>query len=89
MDRGWNRSNEKIYRQPSSGGHYQPHQSHQSHQSHSQHYYRKKNDFTGPEFYSKTTKPNVQSLKKDSLQVSLIEDELKDIHFSWIKNSII
>ena len=81
MDKGWNRLNEKNYRQPSSGGHQQ------SNQLNPQHYYRKKNDFSGPDYYSKTTKPNAQPLKKESLQVVLVEDELKDVNFSWIKNS--
>ena len=54
MDKGWNRLNEKNYRQPSSGGHQQ------SNQLNPQHYYRKKNDFSGPDYYSKTTKPNAK-----------------------------
>jgi hypothetical protein len=87
MDRNWNRSGsnsssntssstgfEKIYRHPySGGGQY--------------HNYRKKNDFSGPEYYSKTAKQVfTQQFKKDSLQVALVENELMDINFLWIKN---
>jgi hypothetical protein len=94
MDRNWNRGGansgssgssgniygggEKNYKQPYSGG--QHHNN--THYSH----YRKKNDFSGPEFYCKAAKPAIQPLKKESLQVSLIEDELMDVNFSWIKN---
>ena len=88
MDRNWNRSGssgggggEKMYRQPYSGG--GQHQQHQQQHNH----YRKKNDFSGPEFYSKIAKPIVQPLKKESLQVALVEDELMDVNFSWIKNA--
>ena len=56
--------------------------------NHSQHNsYRKKNDFSGPDFYSKNAKQTVQPLKKESLQVALFEDELMDVNFSWIKNT--
>lgn len=73
MDRNWNRGGTNNgYRQPYSGG------------QHNQ--YRKKNDFSGPEYYSKVAKPVTQPLKKESLQVELVEDELMDEKFSWIKN---
>jgi hypothetical protein len=81
MERNWNRGSansgsnnggEKNYKQQYSGGH------------HSQ--YRKKNDFSGPEYYNKVAKPVTQPLKKESLQVELVEDELMDEKFSWIKN---
>lgn len=80
MDRNWNRGSgngavgEKMYRQPYSGGqHYQ--------------HYRKKNDFSGQEYYSKIAKPVVvQPQKKEGLQVALVENELMDINFSWVKN---
>jgi hypothetical protein len=86
MDKNWNRggvnsgsnngyTGEKNYRQPYSGGH---------HNQNNQ--YRKKNDFSGPEYYSKVAKPVTQPLKKESLQVELVEDELMDEKFSWIKN---
>jgi len=81
MDRNWNRGNgsnvssgsEKIYRQPYSVG---------------QNHYRKKNDYSGQEYYNKTVKPFVTHpvIKKDILQVSLIENELMDHNFSWLKN---
>jgi len=97
MDRNWNRSGssgssggvssggggEKMYRQPYSGGGGGQHQQHQQQHNH----YRKKNDFSGPEFYSKNAKPIIQPLKKESLQVALVEDELMDVNFSWNKNS--
>ena len=99
MDRNWNRggggassgsggggggssSGEKLYKQPYSGGQHNQ----QHNQPHNQHHYRKKNDFSGPEFYSKMAKPIVQPLKKEGLQVALIEDELMDVNFSWLKN---
>jgi|LakMenEpi03Aug12_release.lakeMendotaPanAssembly.Ray.scaffolds.fasta_scaffold1937465_1 hypothetical protein len=88
MDRNWNRGGgggggvEKFYRQSYSGG---GHHSH--HNQHQQPHYRKKNDFSGPEYYIKTAKPIAQSLKKESLQVALFEDELMDVNFSWIKNT--
>lgn len=83
MDRNWNRGGnsgaggEKIYRQS-------------YHQNHHQQY-RKKNDYSGQEFYSNTnskiTKPiSSQPLKKEGLQVALVENELMDSNFSWIKN---
>jgi hypothetical protein len=86
MDRNWNRGGnsgaggEKIYRQPY----------HQNHQNHHQQY-RKKNDYSGQEFYSNTnskiTKPiSSQPLKKEGLQVALVENELMDSNFSWVKN---
>lgn len=86
MERNWNRSGgsgvagEKMYKQSYSGGqHYQNHNNNQ--------HYRKKNDFSGQEYYSKIAKPvAVQPLKKESLQVALIENELMDVNFSWIKN---
>lgn len=91
MDRNWNRSgsgstttlsnnsSEKMYRQPysnSSCGH-----------QHQSNHYRKKNDYNSQEFYSKTAKPIVQAIKKDLLQISLVEDELNSANFSWVKNS--
>lgn len=49
--------------------------------------YRKKNDFSGQEYYSKIAKPVfTQPVKKEGLQVELIENELMDLNFSWIKN---
>ena len=70
MDRNWNRGGannsssgsnngytggEKNYKQPYSGG-----------QHNNQHnHYRKKNDFSGPEYYCKVAKPVTQLLKKD------------------------
>ena len=87
MDRNWNRGNgtggaggggagggEKMYKQSYSGG--------QNYQN-----YRKKNDYSGQDFYSKNAKPIVQPVKKESLQVALVEDELMATTFSWIKNS--
>ena len=100
MDRNWNRGGgsgggvsggsgggvssggEKLYKQPYSGGQHNQ----QHNQPHNQHHYRKKNDFSGPEYYSKVAKPVTQPLKKESLQVELVEDELMDEKFSWIKN---
>jgi hypothetical protein len=89
MDRNWNRNGggggnsgsgntggEKMYRQPySSGGHHQGN------------HYRKKNDYSSQDFYSKNAKQVVQPVKKESLQVALVEDELMSTTFSWIKNS--
>lgn len=94
MDRNWNRNGggggatgggnsgggnsggEKMYKQPySSGGHHQGN------------HYRKKNDYSGQDFYSKNVKPIVQPVKKESLQVESVEDELMSTTFSWIKNS--
>jgi hypothetical protein len=73
---GGNSGGEKMYRQPySSGGHHQGN------------HYRKKNDYSGQDFYSKNAKPIVQPVKKESLQVALVEDELMATTFSWIKNS--
>jgi hypothetical protein len=85
MDRNWNRGGnysnststtgvEKIYRQPYSAGQY--------------HHYRKKNDFSGQEYYSKMAKPVLAQpvVKKEGLQVALIENELMDDNFSWVKN---
>lgn len=93
MDRNWNRNGgggatgssgnssgggEKMYRQPySNGGHHQGN------------HYRKKNDYSGQDFYSKNAKPIVQPVKKESLQVESVEDELMSTTFSWIKNSSI
>jgi hypothetical protein len=88
MDRNWNRnggggggatgvSGEKMYRQPYSNGHYH----------HQGNHYRKKNDYSGQDFYSKNSKPIVQPVKKESLQVASVEDELNSTTFSWIKNS--
>jgi hypothetical protein len=86
MDRNWNRngggggntSGEKMYRQPySSGGHHQGN------------HYRKKNDYSSQDFYSKNAKPIVQPVKKESLQVESVEDELIASTFSWIKNSCV
>jgi hypothetical protein len=86
MDRNWNRggAGEKMYRQSYSGG--GGHNNHYHQQQQQTQHYRKKNDFSGPEFYSKMAKPIVQPLKKECLQVALIEDELMDINFSWLKN---
>ena len=92
MDRNWNRNGggggnsggggsnsgggEKMYRQPySNGGHHQGN------------HYRKKNDYNGQDFYSKNAKSIVQPVKKESLQVASVEDELMSTTFSWIKNS--
>jgi len=87
MDRNWNRNGgssgatggggEKMYRQPYSSGNYH----------HQGNHYRKKNDYSGQDFYSKNPKPVVQPVKKESLQVESVEDELMSITFSWIKNS--
>jgi len=72
MEKNWNRSGSGSFKQPYSGG---------------SNHYRKKNDFSGQEYYSKTVKPVVQlPLKKEGLQVALIENELMDINFSWFKN---
>lgn len=96
MDRNWNRNGggggggggaiggEKMYKHnytsgggaSGSGGHY----------NHQSNHYRKKNDYNSQDFYSKNMKPAVQPVKKDSLQVSLVEDELNSVNFSWIKN---
>jgi hypothetical protein len=89
MDRNWNRggngngngnngatSGEKIYRQSYSIGQHN--------------HYRKKNEFSGQEYYGKTViKPvSVQPIaKKESLQVALVENELMDSNFSWIKQA--
>jgi hypothetical protein len=77
MDRNWNRNSgegvsEKLYRQPysNSGGGHN----------------RKKNDYNSQEFYCKTIKPAVQPLKKESLQVASIVDEIMSANFSWMKN---
>ncbi len=91
MDRNWNRNGgggsatggggnsgggEKMYKQPySNGGHHQGN------------HYRKKNDYSGQDFYSKNAKPIIQPVKKESLQVASVEDELMATTFSWIKNS--
>jgi hypothetical protein len=75
---GGNSGGEKMYRQPYSnanGGHHQGN------------HYRKKNDYSGQDFYSKNAKPTVQPVKKESLQVASVEDELMATTFSWIKNS--
>ena len=73
---GGNSGGEKMYRQPySNGGHHQGN------------HYRKKNDYNGQDFYSKNAKPIVQPVKKESLQVASVEDELMATTFSWIKNS--
>jgi hypothetical protein len=86
MDRNWNRGGsgsgasaggEKMFRHPYSGG------------QNNYNNYRKKNDFSGPEYYSKNAKPvlaQAQPVKKEALQVVLVENELMDIHFSWVKN---
>jgi len=84
MDRNWNRGGgtnlntttvgEKMFKQPYSNG---------------QHYnYRKKNDFSGQEYYSKTVKPVLAQpiVKKECMQVSIVENELMDNNFSWVKN---
>ena len=84
MDRNWNRGgntitansidSEKNYRQSYTSNHH--------------YHYRKKNDFSGQEYYSKTVKPvlTLPIVKKESLQVALIENELMDNNFSWVKN---
>ena len=73
---GGNSGGEKMYKQPySNGGHHQGN------------HYRKKNDYSGQDFYSKNAKPIVQPVKKESLQVASVEDELMATTFSWIKNS--
>jgi|688.fasta_scaffold1523552_2 hypothetical protein len=86
MDRNWNRGGgtssssnastggEKIYKQSYSSGNHN--------------HYRKKNDFSGQEFYSKSAKQvSTQSvIKKEGLQVALFENELIDSNFSWVKN---
>ena len=99
MDRNWNRNGggggaiggEKMYKHNytsnsggsggggggGGGGGYYNHQSN---------HYRKKNDYNSQDFYSKNMKPVVQPVKKDSLQVLLVEDELNSANFSWIKN---
>ena len=89
MDRNWNRNSggggatggEKMYGRQSysSGGvgHYHQQSNH----------YRKKNDYSSQDFYSKTVKTIVQPVKKESLQVASVEDELMSANFSWIKNS--
>ncbi len=86
MDRNWNRGGnnssyssnsggEKMFRHPYSGG------------QHNYNHYRKKNDFSGPEYYSKNAKPiSAQPVKKEALQVAMIENELMDLNFSWVKN---
>lgn len=92
MDRSWNRNNgssggggyngsgEKMYRQHYSGGG-------GGHHNNQGNNYRKKNDYNGQDFYSKNTKPVAQPVKKESLQVALVEEELNSATFSWIKNS--
>ena len=89
MDRNWNRGGgtstftggggEKNYKHSQSGGsgNYQNNN------------YRKKNEYSGQDFYNKIAKSAVQPLKKESLQVALIEDELTNVNFSWIKNSVV
>jgi len=83
MDRNWNRGGtsgvggEKMYKQSYSGGQNQ-------NQNQNQHY-RKKNDYSGQEYYNK--KPvSSQPLKKEGLQVALVENELMGSNFSWVKN---
>jgi hypothetical protein len=87
MDRNWNRGGttgvggEKMHKQTYSGGqHYQ-----NQNQNQNQHY-RKKNDYSGQEYYNKKTVSS-QPLKKEGLQVALVENELMDSNFSWLKNS--
>jgi len=87
MDRNWNRGGsggsggfnggEKMFRHSYSGG--------QNNQNH----YRKKNDFSGAEYYSKNVKPvltHAQPVKKEALQVAMVENELMGGNFSWVKN---
>ena len=92
MDKNWNRGGsnsnnnsgysastggggEKMFRHSYSGG--------QNNYNH----YRKKNEFSGPEYYSKNAKPvSAQPVKKEALQVALFENELMDLNFSWVKN---
>jgi len=87
MDRNWNRGGsggsgasnggEKMFRHPYSGG--------QNNYNH----YRKKNDFSGAEYYSKNVKPisaQAQPVKKETLQVAMVENELMGGNFSWVKN---
>ena len=93
MDRNWNRNGggggatggEKMYsRQSYSSGGGGGGGSHYHHHSNN---YRKKNDYSSQEFYAKTVKQVVQPIKKESLQVASVEDELMSANFSWIKNS--
>ena len=71
MERSWNRNG--SIRQPYSGG---------------SNHYRKKNDFSGQEYYNKIVKPVLAQpvVKKEVIQVILIENELMDNNFSWLKN---
>jgi hypothetical protein len=83
MDKNWNRGDssvsgistgrEKMFRHPYSGG--------------QNNHYRKNNDFSGAVYYSKNAKPVLtQAVKKEALQVVLVENELMDSNFSWVKN---
>jgi len=47
------------------------------------------NDFSGAEYYSKNVKPvltHAQPVKKEALQVAMVENELMGGNFSWVKN---
>jgi hypothetical protein len=92
MDRNWNRNGfgnnsgssssatgEKMYKHSYSGNIHH----------HQANHYRKKNDYSGQDFYNKNTKPSLQIIKKESLQVASIEEELNSSNFSWIKNNCI
>lgn len=96
MDRNWNRNGsgggatggEKMYsRQSYSSGGGGGGGGGGSHYHHHSNNYRKKNDYSSQEFYAKTVKQVVQPIKKESLQVASVEDELNSANFSWIKNS--
>jgi hypothetical protein len=88
MDRNWIRSGEKNYKQPlpqSQQPYQQPYQ--QPHQQH----YRKKNDYSGQEFYNhdyKSIKQVAQVVKKESFNIALHEDELLNTNFSLLKNCL-
>ena len=71
MDRNWNRGGAS-----GAGGE----------KMHKQTYQRKKNDYNGQEYYNKKPVPSSQPLKKEGLQVALVENELMDSNFSWLKN---
>ena len=72
MDRNWNRGGTTS----GAGGE----------KMHKQTYHRKKNDYSGQEYYNKKPVLSSQPLKKEGLQVALVENELMDSNFSWLKN---
>jgi hypothetical protein len=82
MDRNWNRNGGGGGGGAAGGGGEKMYR-----QPYSNGHYRKKNDYSGQDFYSKNPKPIVQQVKKESLQVASVEDELMSATFSWIKNS--